>query len=78
MTALAKLSEYSHDEDDSQYSSLALLCMKEYLVPFSQQLLQTTFPSESSAEVSVCFLSHAVSHQGGNLLADLLCVPHVI
>lgn len=59
MTALAKLSEYSHDEDDSQYSSLALLCMREYLVPFSQQLLQTAVPSESPAEVSVCFLSHA-------------------
>lgn len=75
MTALAE--NYEH-EDDWQYSFLALLCMRENVLPFSQQLLQIAIAPESPTEVLVRFFSHAVSHQDGNLLVELFCVPHTI
>lgn len=73
ITALAE-----NYEGDWQYSSLALLCMRENVLPFSQQLLQIAIAPESPTEVLVRFFSHAVSHQDGNLLVELFRVPHAI
>lgn len=73
MTALAE-----NYEDDWQYSSLAFLCMRENVLPFSQQLLQIAIAPESPTEVLVRFFSHAVSHQDGTLLVELFCVSHAI
>lgn len=64
-------------EDDSQYSSLALPCMRENM-SFSRQLLQITIAPVSPTGILVLFLFHAVSLWDGNLLAELFCVPSAV
>lgn len=74
MAALAEKYEHGCAGDDSQYSSLALLCMMENLLPFSQQLLQIAIAPEPPTGALVCFFSH----QDVNRLAHLFCASHAI
>lgn len=68
MTALADNYEHEYAEDDPQHSSIALLCMTDIVLPFSQQLLQIAI-AQNLPLVLVHLFFHVVSNQDGKLFS---------
>lgn len=78
LTAPARNYEDECAEDDSQYSSPALLCTRENMLAFSQQLLQFALVPECPTWALAQSFSHTVFSKDGNLLAEVLCAQYVI